>query len=370
MEQNWNTTAFNEAASADNSGTAISVSVNSTAATVSVSTTGLQNLCCSARQCEIEDTMKLADSKKTMKMYENSLKNLHQFLLDNGKEGLLDGSTQKLARRPDVPELLEFLQMKRSHKPDIRVGTLKSVKSAINKYISVFSNEDVPPYSKKEEQLIARYFKGCKNQAAADIVLGLRTLEEGKRALSLQEYKRLALVTLSGEDSVKLGRHHAELHLALLLSHNMLSRLETTTEYHTHHLDWEGDALLIGVAKSKRNYSEVAQYYRVYANPFSPEVCPVLALAILCCSNPSILLQYKSLFHGTPAEARNTISKQFLHLVKSEGLDNVGFHSIRKRGITEGTTGTSEIAPLVATLIRARWKTEVFFLSDCSLLKY
>ena len=85
------------------------------------------------------------------------------------------------------------------------------------------------------------------------------------------------------------GRHPTELHLFLLLLWNLMARSDTASSVHSRHLDWEGDCLKIGIAKSKRNSSVTATYYNVFANPFQPAVCPVLGLAIHLACNTNIL---------------------------------------------------------------------------------
>ncbi len=147
------------------------------------------------------------------------------------------------------------------------------------------------PFSEDEEFELERYFTGTKKDFSKAVAEGKRDGTEGARHLTVAEYISLCLESLTRSHS----RHSTELHLFILIAWNMVSRLETTTMTHSRNLSWENDALLIGVSKSKRNETEDLTWYRNFANPFLPQCCLVLGLAIHCATDPNILGVY--LFH-------------------------------------------------------------------------
>ncbi|POM59369.1 hypothetical protein PHPALM_31912 [Phytophthora palmivora] len=71
-------------------------------------------------------------------------------------------------------------------------------------------------------------------------------------------------------------------HTFLLLSWNLMCRAGNTASIHSGHLSWDGDALAIrfGHMKNDQDGTRPRDARHVYANPFNPEICPVLSLAI------------------------------------------------------------------------------------------
>ncbi|POM67409.1 Hypothetical protein PHPALM_16601 [Phytophthora palmivora] len=61
-----------------------------------------------------------------------------------------------------------------------------------------------------------------------------------------------------------------------------MCRAGNTASIHSGHLSWDGDALaiLFGHMKNDHDGTRPRDARRVYANPFIPEICPVLSLAI------------------------------------------------------------------------------------------
>jgi hypothetical protein len=76
--------------------------------------------------------------------------------------------------------------------------------------------------------------------------------------------------------------------------------------------------------------------------------------------HPSLSGQNKPLFHGKPADARDSLSKQFTDLCEALGLTDIVTHCLRKGGISAGTTASIDFSVLIPIIIRARWTTEAF----------
>ena len=165
-------------------------------------------------------------------------------------------------------------------------------------------------------------------------------------------------MALSSLTAIK-GNHVTEAHLFTTLGWNLCGRSETTAAIHSRHIDWDNDALLIGICKSKRSVKEEATYFKVFSNPYDPATCPVLALALHCVCNIMVMCSGshgQRLFHDTKG-TKTRLSKAFKDIAKLLNLEGLGTHSIRKGAITLSATGTCDFAPVIATILRARWNT-------------
>ena len=68
----------------------------------------------------------------------------------------------------------------------------------------------------------------------------------------------------------------------LVLQWNLIARTATVASIMMEHVGWEEDALLITTPKHKGDQEGVKCFARhLFANPLCPEICPVLALAVL-----------------------------------------------------------------------------------------
>jgi hypothetical protein len=248
---------------------------------------------------EAERTTAAAEARKTVNNYKNLLLQMHEFLARKFNKRILEeveGQT-KLVDKPTIKEFKAFLQYKIREKPDMRNDSLKTWRAAINKWIDL-NSINVDTYSEKELKNLKAFLKGAKNNLAEKVQKGeLSSFQVGKDHLTIYEYSDLCLESL--RHLAASGRNHAELHLFIVLSWCLLSREETTMSYSAKHLDWEGDALIFSVSSTKRNKAEKPDKYRVYPNPFLPHCCPVLAIALACACDPTILGDEKQLFHYT-----------------------------------------------------------------------
>jgi hypothetical protein len=118
-------------------------------------------------------------------------------------------------------------------------------------------------FSDSEESRLARYYKGLGNQIAENIRNGQTASEEAKRHLKFVEYMMMCRNALIENLHSK---YSSELHVCLTLGWNLCARIDTVTSLHSYHLDWDGDSLMIGIAKSKRNYQECSVFYHVFSN--------------------------------------------------------------------------------------------------------
>ena len=143
----------------------------------------------------------------------------------------------------------------------MKAGTLESFISAVLKF-SVING--LPSYTEREKTELGRYFKGVRNEISGQFREGTARPDEGKRHLQWTEYQQLCLEALKRK-SVST-RCLSELHLGITMAWNLTARGDTVSSIHSKHLLWEGDSLKVGIDKSKRNNSEVSNYYNIYAN--------------------------------------------------------------------------------------------------------
>jgi len=217
------------------------------------------------------------------------------------------------------------------------------------------SRPQVEPYTEDEKKSVAKFLKGSRRLASEETRDGSRNGEEGKRHLPVDEYRKICIETLSS----LYGRHPSESHLLVNLAWNLCGRADTVTSVHARHIDWEADALIIGISKSKRNEKETLEPFRVYANPYEPEVCPILALALHIACYGYIFQEGTSLFHkGNDGES--SLSREFQKICTCLAILELGLHSIRKGALTKALTGTPDSVPTVTVVRRARWSAKEF----------
>lgn len=243
-----------------------------------------------------EFTQQSADSKKTLYHYGGLVLQLHEFMVRKYGKSILNNQ-QRLVDKPSVNELINFLQFKRNTSPEIKSGYLAQFRSAIHKFVELFNDNNVTPYTSEEKVAIKRFLTGTRKELSAKIQAGEVSSRVGKDHLKVDEYISLCEASLTHQS--KLGRHDAELHLFIVLCWCMLSREETTVSFHSKHLEWEDDSLIVNVSSTKRNYTETPDKYRLYPNPYLPQCCPITAITIACACDTTILGSERPLFHHT-----------------------------------------------------------------------
>ncbi len=84
-----------------------------------------------------------------------------------------------------------------------------------------------------------------------------------------------------------------------------------------HHFSWENDSLVVDISKHKADQTgERVTPKHIYANPFIPELCPIMALALHVFGNTSNDPDVSKLFHGNPYEVFTKWLKAALGLCK------------------------------------------------------
>ena len=130
---------------------------------------------------------------------------------------------------------------------------------------------------------LANFFKnfheGYKRIVARKKEAGIMKNYEGKVAVTYVIYCALAKVALFAAS--ERTQFSSFVHLYLVLCWNLFSRSCSVSSLRTHHCTWVNDSLVIDMSVQKGDQTgENIKPKHVYANPYNPELCPILAFAL------------------------------------------------------------------------------------------
>ena len=220
----------------------------------------------------------------------------------------------------------------------------------------------------KVDQQLQTLLNGYKRKVSDLKLAGKMRVFEGKYHLSFQGYRVLAEHLFTSEDfnQMLFGWPY------LVLQWNLIARTNTVASMMMEHISWEGDALLISTPKHKGDQEGANCFSRhVYANPVTPGICPVLALAILTFVRAirhdpdniedSAAANFR-VFDGTDSTARYSdvlgraiaaVPSHQTHLLGGD-KKQLGTHSVRK-GSASYCTGMINGPSPVQVFLRAGW---------------
>lgn len=209
---------------------------------------------------------------------------------------------------------------------------------------------------------LGKFFKGLKRTAVSNRRIMSRRADlgdEGKAPMPFALYRRVALLMLTDSRESATWAHAYG-----VLTWNLMCRTNNTEALSTAALCWKGDALNVRLTKSKTDQTgeTLRDGYHLYANPFMPEICPILALALhllLFMIDPS-----GAIFSGRDQAARfsDSLSRVVSHVDSIGELtgygvlaEEIGAHSYRKGSSTFATSGSLDGPSVVAVSCRAGW---------------
>jgi hypothetical protein len=184
---------------------------------------------------------------------------------------------------------------------------------------------------------------------------GVMKHHEGKSHFTMDVYSQLCKCALFASDErSKFSRY---VHVFTILCWNMFQRANSIGALTYHNFSWEGDALRIEMAKHKGDPGgEHTSPKHVFANPYEPFMCPILALALHVFSTYTDLAASNHVFSGRPYEGMYLWLQSALTKVKGLGhsVSDYGTHSFRK-----GATSYCATIPggpgLISIFNRAEW---------------
>ena len=121
------------------------------------------------------------------------------------------------------------------------------------------------------------------------------SLEEGKKAIIFDVYKRLCDVLHQGE-----GEDFIFAHAFLTMEWNLMARRDKCVNMHIKQIQRRSYCLIfyLGASKGNQTGERSSDPWHVYSNPKNPTIYPVLALAKYTFSNTDILTTNYPLFPG------------------------------------------------------------------------
>eukprot|EP00834_Sanchytrium_tribonematis_P003532 NODE_139_length_16235_cov_0.569038.p3 type:complete len:603 gc:universal NODE_139_length_16235_cov_0.569038:14135-15943(+) len=150
----------------------------------------------------------------------------------------------------------------------------------------------------------------------------------------------------------------------ILICWNLMCRAGNVVSICLEHLEWRNDSLCIYFAHMKNDQTgnRKRDPRHIYANPVSPEICPVLALGVYLLVF-SIVPNQNKLFPGNSQYQR--FSKLLMKFSKNEGRNaieerglqavDIGTHSVRKGAATYVSSGSTACPSSTAIQLRAGW---------------
>jgi hypothetical protein len=237
-------------------------------------------------------------------------------------------------------------------------GTVKA-KSTMTMYVSVikfYYRENGIRMSDHMQTYCEDFMQGYRRGIARKKETGIMKNFEGKVPVSMMIYSGLSRLALfaSRDRSV----HSSMVHLFMILCWNLFARSVSVKDLRTYHFNWENDCLVIDMSRMKNDQAgEKVTPKHIYANPFNPSLCPILALALHCF--PLFRPQNTDreiLFVGKAYEVFSRWLNQALKMLPSLGydIDDFGTHSFRK-GIATHCCGFIGGPSVVAIYLRAGW---------------
>lgn len=208
---------------------------------------------------------------------------------------------------------------------------------------------------------VKRFFddfaEGYKRKIAKKKEEGVMKVQEGKVPLAMQNYSRLCGVGLFA--CTDRSTAASFVHVFMVLAWNLFARSINVAALRMNHMKWDNDALVIDMTRHKADQAgDRVTPKHVFANPYNPAMCPILALAIHMFSfsfKPTGDDQTK-IFVKKPYD---TFTKWFAEALKT--LDNLAFdeedfgtHSFRK-GVATFCAGFLGGPSIIAIFLRAGW---------------
>ena len=139
-----------------------------------------------------------------------------------------------------------------------------------------------------------------------------------------------------------------------------MSRVSDTVTICKNHMEWKDDALLIYFAheKTDQTQSKPGDPRHIYANPFQPEICPILSLGIFFLIVDITKSADQPIFSGTNQYCRfhKSLKSSFADIMSlSCSSGAYGTHSIRKGAATFVCSGSTTCPSFAAVSLRAGW---------------
>jgi len=229
-------------------------------------------------------------------------------------------------------------------------GTLQSYVSAI-KFFYQERGIGIP-------DLLNQHISQSKRKIALLRGQGVMKKKEGKLPLSYLHYTRLGELALFAAEIRAVSSSFV--HVFMILCWNLFARSCSVADLHFHHFCWENDSLVIDMSKQKADQTgEKITPKHVYANPYHPAICPILALGLHVFSNAFRTEngnKDKLFLSNSPYDGFCKWFSSALQAMSNLGFapEDFGTHSFRK-GIASFVAGFIGGPGIITIFLRAGW---------------
>ena len=214
-------------------------------------------------------------------------------------------------------------------------GTCKA-SSTFNGYATVikfYYRKNKVPIDDATKELFKGLQDGFKRKIADKKDKGIMKNFEGKVPVSFVIFASLSKLALFAADC--RSTFASFVHLFLILCWNLFARSCSVADLRTHHFSWENDCLVIDMSKHKADQAgDQITLKHLYANPYNPEHCVILALAlhIFAISFRPENEDKTLVFQGSPCDIFTKWLPTALQTIADLGyaLTDFGTHSFRK----------------------------------------
>ena len=229
-------------------------------------------------------------------------------------------------------------------------STYNTCRSAVVSLFTLF-NEPSDEFDAEARRII-RALKVTRAKSAGE---GRVSVKRGKDPLSFENYCQIASILIK-----KSSMRGVFTHTVLTTMWNLMCRIENAVSICKSHIQWDEDALLIFFAHEKTDQTESkpGDPRHIYANPFQPEICPILSLGIYFIITDITATDSQKIFDGENQYGR--FHKSLKEMFSDEDLlghsaGTFGTHSLRKGSATYASSGSTSCPPYSAVCLRAGW---------------
>jgi integrase len=283
-------------------------------------------------------------SKRTRDAYKRCIRSFKSWITLHKPLLLLDSGEIDL-NTLGAETVKDYLKSKRDS--SCGFSTISQHKAAI-KFLYQDQRVTIPSWWEKGTKT---FFCGLRRLEALERQTGKRQLVPGKLALEFKVFKEISTLFLKKNDFFS--------HLYLILTWNLVCRSSETANVTLEHLGWHHDAMTVLFSKTKNDQAgdNLGDPRHVYANPYTPAICPILSLAcFLSLRSKSSTL---SLFAGESQQSRfyksfNQMLSQY-HTELGVSTHEIGSHSLRK-GAASFLAGLVDGPSSISICLRAGWK--------------
>lgn len=166
---------------------------------------------------------------------------------------------------------------------------------------------------------------------------GEMNIHEGKYPLSFSGYRYLAKKAMGQKRDFSLAIFA---HIFLLLCWNLIARCVSVSSIMYQHISWEEDAMVVVFPTTKSDKAgKNSAPIHVFANPSTPEICPILWLAVYLWSSGFRRAGSKAMLFGEQRDTQKRFSDWLRTVLDSSAEDlllmgiiivEIGTHSFRQ----------------------------------------